>query len=78
MDEILDILTEFAPIETLISVIAGLMVVAGLIVTVGGYFLNLNLFDELGIAVGVVLIIAGVLLYVFSSVAGEALELVLG
>ncbi|QKQ98202.1 hypothetical protein GKQ38_01550 [Candidatus Nanohaloarchaea archaeon] len=78
MDEVLDILTEFAPIETLISIIAGLMMVAGLIVTVGGYFLNLNLFDELGIAVGVVLIIAGVLLYVFSSVAGEALELVLG
>lgn len=78
MDEMLDILTEFLPGETLISVIAGLMAVTGLIVVLGGYFSNLNLFDELGILIGIVLTIAGVLLYIFSSFAGEALELVIG
>lgn len=75
MDKLIDILTEFAPLETLVSIIAGLMIVAGGLVVLGGYFLNFQILNEIGTAAGVIIIVLG-LLYLFSSVVGELLEAV--
>lgn len=60
IDDFLELLLELG-LEDMINIVLGLIaVLVGVILIVAGYFLNFSILDELAIAAGLLLVLAGI------------------